>query len=289
MFSSDLSQSIVDPFTEEPPLSPLASERTPYLRNLDDVACRISETTCYTPLATATGPLADVTSGQKFGGEQTGPSSAEGDVQVEGATPDLQHVVLESAVPLKARPENEREEEGEEPERHYPEVEEGGIYEWSASSPPARTSAARQRAPRRGTGRPPARRRTSAKVAAVEGDATRDLQRRLARRVVDGQPATPVPARHRMGQTIQLDQGEADVGHGPKFQTASADGSTIFFTDEQALVNSAGGASTAKAGARSVCLPRAGVAGAARVPDRRPDGHRTPEERRRKRSLSRVS
>ena len=96
IFSADLTSSIVDPFTLEPSLSPEASERAPYLRDLNDVACQITETTCYTPLVTAKEGFADVTGGEPFGGQATGPLAGVGAVVAVGATPDLQHVILQS-------------------------------------------------------------------------------------------------------------------------------------------------------------------------------------------------
>lgn len=86
LFSSDLSRGVVEPrgFTL---LSPEATERTPYLR--DD------ETGAYRPLVTA----ANVAPGVKFGGPV---SHGFGEVQFEGGTPDMSHVMLSSIVPLTA-------------------------------------------------------------------------------------------------------------------------------------------------------------------------------------------
>ena len=98
MFSTDLSSAIVDPFRGEPPLSPWASEHTPYLRNLNDTACNIAETTCYLPIATSKEPIADVPSDLPFGGPEFGSNeSIFGKVHPLGASPDLHHVVLNSA------------------------------------------------------------------------------------------------------------------------------------------------------------------------------------------------
>jgi DNA-binding beta-propeller fold protein YncE len=94
-FSPDLSQSIVEPtepkepaadagggVVENPPLSPLATEKTPYVRQ-DPPA-----TPAYQPLVTA----GNDTASTRFGGE----------VEFLDATPDLQHVLLESKVGLSA-------------------------------------------------------------------------------------------------------------------------------------------------------------------------------------------
>ena len=99
-FSADLSQGLLEQ-RDSTRLSPEATERTPYLR-------RNTEPAAYTPLLTS----ADVPPGTEFGGD---PEWALGPVSIEGATPDLSHVVLRSqGVPLA---------EG---------VTGGGLYEWSA-------------------------------------------------------------------------------------------------------------------------------------------------------------
>ncbi|MHB8235344.1 MAG: hypothetical protein ACYDHT_11895, partial [Solirubrobacteraceae bacterium] len=220
VFSNDLTLSIVDPFKEEPLLSPLASERAPYLRNLNDVACRITETTCYTPLVSGNGELNDVTSGEKFGGPSTGQSGTFGEVIAVGGSPDLQHVLIESNVPLKAG------------------VEGPGLYEWNAASPPADRLQLVSVLP---SGEP---------VGATEKPnlgAYRSGRRNVRHAVSkDGSLvvfSTQVPSRlyvrdMAIGKTVRVDavkEGEPVVGRGPTFQTASADGSTIFFSDEQKL------------------------------------------------------
>jgi hypothetical protein len=95
-FSSDLSQALVSQF-DATPLAPLggAPERTLYVREPDGG---------YEPLVSS----ADVTTGEKFGGE----------LGFEGASSDLNHVVLRSEVPLVSGPEVEGE----------------GLYEWSAGA-----------------------------------------------------------------------------------------------------------------------------------------------------------
>jgi hypothetical protein len=109
-FSSDLSFALVEPqevtFT---PLSPQATEHTPYLRF--DSSCETAPSTCYEPLVTR----ADVPAGVKFGGE---PKSLFGEVLFEGATPDLSHVLLkDGSAGLTSTPGDE-----------------GGLYEWSPSA-----------------------------------------------------------------------------------------------------------------------------------------------------------
>ncbi len=110
LFSEDLSLGFVNYFGGPPSLlSPEATEATPFLRTLyehGDVSEHCSSS-CYEPLVTA----ADVTSpGTKFG--------AEGKALLEGATPDLSHVVIKSTVALTSTP-----------------IESGGtsgaLYEWA--------------------------------------------------------------------------------------------------------------------------------------------------------------
>ena len=116
-FSEDLSHGIVEPFgTAFTPLSPEASEGTPYLRsdysggNVEDLCTKaISEaSSCYRPLVTA----ANVPAGTKFGecNLTCGPEAV-------GGSPDLSHVILSSGVQLTETP-----------------APEGGLYEWSAGS-----------------------------------------------------------------------------------------------------------------------------------------------------------
>jgi hypothetical protein len=104
-------------------LSPLASERTPYLRRDSLCESQASAGECYEPLITGKEGVADVPSGTEFG---LGPQENVIDTMpVEGATPDLSHVVFSypggphhaslTAISAPA----------------------GGLYEWSADKPPA--------------------------------------------------------------------------------------------------------------------------------------------------------
>jgi hypothetical protein len=87
-FSRDLSRAILRP-RGSTPLSPLASERTPYLREDGDPAL-------YTPLLTGKEGSANVPPGTEFGGSL---DFVGGPVAPIGATPDLDHIVLSSSVP----------------------------------------------------------------------------------------------------------------------------------------------------------------------------------------------
>ncbi|HXS46432.1 MAG TPA: hypothetical protein VN756_03105, partial [Solirubrobacterales bacterium] len=89
LFSTNLERGVLEPL-EPTPLSPEATERTPYLRESTEPAT-------YTPLVTGKEGFANVPPGTEFGGN---PKSQFGDVHIAGATPDLSHVVLFSNVPL---------------------------------------------------------------------------------------------------------------------------------------------------------------------------------------------
>jgi hypothetical protein len=256
IFSGDLSRSIVDPFREEPLLSPQASERTPYLRdlNLTGSSCQITESACFEPLATAKGELADVTSGAPFGGPkpETGAPSIFGGITAAAASSDLQHVLLEAREePLKNPPRTEAEKRGEETSRPYPEREESGLYEWNATSPPAERLQLVSLLPAaEGGGQAPASSKPHPGGFRANANARRAISPDGSLIVWSAEKETPAEIGGfdmqdylylrdtAIGQTIRLDTpkaGEDAVGLGATFQTASADDSTIFFSDEQKL------------------------------------------------------
>jgi hypothetical protein len=207
LFSSDLSHAAVEPFGPFTPLSPETTERTPYLRDDD--------TGDFTPLLTT----ADVTNGTKFEGD---PTKSQGPVHVLGGTPDLARVVLkaEGPVPLTTPPTN------------------GGLYEWSAGSLQLLSVLPDDKTPvpgELGFAGKEMRHAISADGSRVfwEGEST-----------VEGVAATHLFLRQTVkGETLQIDVPAAGAsGAGviaPVFQGASADGSKVFFTDEQALTEGA--------------------------------------------------
>jgi hypothetical protein len=97
VFSLDLSRGLLEP-RDGTPLSPAASERTPYLRENSDPPV-------YTPLVTSKEGFANVSSGTEFGGDEA--SGQVSDVTISGANSDLDHVVLASKTPLVADAEPE--------------------------------------------------------------------------------------------------------------------------------------------------------------------------------------
>jgi hypothetical protein len=92
LFSPELSRAVLEP-RDATPLSPDASERTPYLREN-------SKPPFYTPLVTSKEGVANVPPGTEFGGDELHGQVSQ--VIVSGGSSDLSHVVLASKVPLVA-------------------------------------------------------------------------------------------------------------------------------------------------------------------------------------------
>jgi hypothetical protein len=200
-FSTDLGAAIVEPPGEEP-LSPEATEWTVYLR--ENTICASTPSSCFQPLVTASND----TAGTKFRGAAT----------FRAATPDLQHVVLQTTVALTAGAHSG-----------------ASLYEWSEhnlqliSLLPDKTQA---------TGA------LSVGAAEVKGMMSTAISTDGSRVVfhtgstVEGHLYLREVAQ---GQTLQIDEPNTGVPAptgskpAPEFQTASADGSKVFFTDPQRL------------------------------------------------------
>jgi hypothetical protein len=198
VFSEDLSVGLVTP-AGETPLAPTATEKTIYRREVGGE---------YAPLVTA----ANVLPGTRFGGQ----------IRFEGATPDLSHVVFRATPPLA------------------PGFASGfttgpgspfSLYEWTGGSLYLVSVL------------------PNGKPAAEEGDdAEFGTERRYLKQAIstDGSRifwSTGGSEHHlymrdmHLGQSIQLDVPEETSQNGgqPIFQTASSDGSKVFFTDEARL------------------------------------------------------
>ncbi len=203
LFSTNLERALMEP-RDCTPLSPQASERTPYLREN-------SSPPTYTPLVTA----ANVGEGTPpFGGnclEHVG-----GAVGVLGATPDMSHIVLGSSVPLLEGAAN------------Y------SLYEWTGgvleplSVPPGGEQAIQAEL---GSGR-----------ASVQGAISEDGSRFFWTAVGSGGSGLYLrDTAH--GETTRLDEEQPGAfGTGavaPLFQAASTDGSVALFTDTQNLTEDA--------------------------------------------------
>jgi len=205
VFSTDLRQALVEPPSEAPPYLP---EKTIYLRN--NFTCGAAKATCYEPLVTG-GPAGDDTAESHFASR----------VAVAGATPDLSHVVLQSGVPLTKGAAGT------------------GLYEWIAGRPaaealqlvsvlPTGVQAGESVSLGGGTAREMA-------GAAISQNGVRVVWR------TNGNGVGHLYMRDiEKGKTLQVDEPNSDapaakVAAKPVFQTASADGSRVFFTDARRL------------------------------------------------------
>jgi hypothetical protein len=216
IFSPDLSKAILEPRSHGP-LSPEASERTPYLR-------QDTEPPLYTPLVTGKEGYANVPPGTEFGGPS---DSGSGLVRLAGATADLSHAVLVSSAPLT------------------PEGPKGdSLYEWTAGrlSPvsvlPPEEGGTMIFAPQIGSSGGSTRHAISEDGSRVFWTNAGPLYLRYN--------ATEAPSAISEGKctepekacTVRLDVVAGGTGDGsatPVFQGASADGTVVFFTDKQQL------------------------------------------------------
>jgi len=220
-FSPDLSQSLVEPTEpvepstsgvfEDPPLSPEASEKTFYVRQDPPAPAQ------FAPLVSAANDSANT----KFGGK----------IEFLDATPDLKHVIFESKVGLSAAAPTA-----------------AGLYEWEAGKPLELISVLPDGSPAPDEpGREPSLGGPGGVNArhALSSDGTRvfwtsaseeqlylrDTQRgeTIALDAAQGHGSTePGPGGHEVPEPTE---GHQEV----HFQSASADGSKVFFTDTARL------------------------------------------------------
>ncbi len=230
-FSPELSTSLVAPtepaygvggVVEDPPLSGEATEKTLYLRSENPPAAP-----GYVPLVTA----ANDTAGTRFGGG----------LEFLDATSDLSHVIFESKVGLTAAAPSA-----------------AGLYEWEAGEPLQLVSVLPDGLP--------ASDETQSQLQPVLGDGgglnTRDAISSDGGRVFWSEEVHQVPERLYLrdtgtGETVQVNaaqgQGSTEPGEGggvlPEpgegeqavhFQSASSDGSRVFFTDTARLTEESG-------------------------------------------------
>jgi WD40-like Beta Propeller Repeat len=216
-FTPDLELSLIEPLglstTAEPRLSPEDSERTIYTRKTE--GCAPAPSTCFTPLVNTS----NVLPGTKFGGQE----GTKKGIQFVNATPDLSHDVFKSEVALTAEPANSGE----------------NLYEWSAGQlqlvnvlPKKEASEAAKPAPFARLGGQFLSRH------AISNDGSEVIFTSG-----DHLYARNMPAR----ETVQVDLPLIAGGESQQavYQSASSDGSRIFFTDEAKLTER----STAAAGA----------------------------------------
>jgi Tol biopolymer transport system component len=200
-FSPDLTAGLVQPLGETPlPPLPAGSEKTIYLRD--------NPAGSYLPLVTA----ANVPPGTKFG---LNPQTGAGEMEFVSATPDLTHVVISSQVALTPAPI----------------AASSGLYEWAAGHlelvsvlPGPNQQPAPQ--PTLGDNSHSIRHAISNDGSRVVWSATQSGALDLYLRDTTTR------------ETIQLDAVASGKGEGNPnavFQTASSDGSKVFFTDQQRL------------------------------------------------------
>jgi DNA-binding beta-propeller fold protein YncE len=230
LFSSDLSKALVEPFGATP-LSPEASERTPYLRE---------PAGGYTPLVTSS----NVPPGTKFGGEETslsgGKESGGGDyiggTELVGAAPDLSSAALASPLALTG-------------DFTAPEENKNlSLYRWRSDTRtlqlvswlPATTETPQET---------PAVLAGDRAALGNQNDVVRHAMSADGDRLIY-ETEGPSTGQHlflrdmRLGKSVQLDlheDGTAGAATGVRFQDASPDGRVIFFTDGERLTADATG------------------------------------------------
>jgi hypothetical protein len=201
LFSEDLSEGLVIPRTDTP-LSPEASELTPYLREN-------REPPGYRPLVTGKEPYANVPLGTEFGG-------VDSFIVPVGASPDFKYFALRSTAPLvDGAPHS-------------------GLYEWSngqiepVSVLPSGEGGGMVAANLVGSGE-----------ASVQGAVSEDGSRVIWSLGSSPSDASDLYVRDtKSEETGRLDLVQAGPGEGtphPLFLGASADGRVVFFTDSQQL------------------------------------------------------
>ncbi|HWX44627.1 MAG TPA: NHL repeat-containing protein [Solirubrobacteraceae bacterium] len=221
-FSRDLSLGLLEPQgLGLVPLSPNASEKTPYLRRsaLCETPATVGE--CYSPILSGKQGVADVPPGTKFGEA----------VHFIGATPDLKHIMFLSRVALTstAIPRNE-------------------IYEWSAEKPADEQVQLVSILPADEGGGPAQVNDGGIGLGLAPRGEWEEGQRAVS---ADGSRVfwvvgTTLGGERRLymrdlakGETVRLDVRQPGAsGHPtaePSFQIASSDGSKVFFTDGQPL------------------------------------------------------
>jgi hypothetical protein len=205
LFSPDLSVAAVQPWGRFTPLSPQATERTPYLRD--------NATGTYTPLLTPT----DVTSGAKFGGHPEYPNESDDPVRFISATPDFKHILMQNAGQMPPLTSSSTE---------------GGLYEWSSGALklvnvlPNNIESSSYAFLGYGD---------KLTTNAVSGDGSRVFWEGLEPGGSERHLYLRDTVRER---TLQIDTVQFGPGAGypnPTFQAATPDGSAVFFTDEQQL------------------------------------------------------
>ena len=216
-FSPDLSVALVEPYDPEPPLAPAVAAPTPYLRDDRPLAPEPAQRASYAQaesnsafLAPGFAPLIS-----KLTAPEAPPASASGSFLA--ATPDMSHIVLQSSTPLTGPASG------------------AGLYEWSQGNTlrPISVLPGGQPASSMALGYF----HTRAHSISANGNRVFWTANQVG-------PAHLYMRNVSAGQTVQLDKAQEAVTEpsgAAKFQTASSDGSRVFFTDDQNLVPEASG------------------------------------------------
>jgi hypothetical protein len=210
LFSSDLARGISLP-ADDTLLSPEASERTIYLRENTDPPV-------YTPLLTTKEGYANVPPGTEFGSGNGGIRSA---AWVLGASEDLSHIVLTADVPLIAGAPNQALYEWHEGQLHpvskLP-AGEGGTWVESSKALGSEMASVHN---------------------AVSVDGSRVFWSRGQYRFTQNKLTALYLRNMSTEETVRLDvpqAGASGLGEAhPAFQSASTDGTVVFFTDSQQM------------------------------------------------------
>jgi hypothetical protein len=239
-FSPDLASAVLEPYGAFTSLAPEAfppdSDRTTYLRH--NSSCEQTPSTCYEPLVTAASGYADVPEGTPFGGVfETTPTKKTSEAKFAGASPDLSHVILSSAVSLTGAATGQYDQ----------------LYEWSAGAPPTERLKLVSVLPSAGSSKEemPAQGNPVLGAQYMARNAVSEDGSRVFWTETKGNGSGSVLYMRDVadGHTIRLDVPQAacvsgkECGEGPEapeYQTASVDGSRVFFKDQQRLTADAG-------------------------------------------------
>jgi hypothetical protein len=214
-FSPDLAQGLIEPdiglaFPNESPLSPEATETTFYWRNTTSpsAACEPTPSTCYQAVVSPADDLTKTPFGNK--------------ISFQSATPDAHHLVLKSEVPLT---------------RGAPEEE--GLYEWETGGALKLVSllpggeAGTAADPRLGGPGEPG---GGIMRHAISNDGSRVFWSASVSPGTEYGVGALYMRDTTIGQTFRIDKAHThQETPGATFQTASADGSKVFFTDTNRL------------------------------------------------------
>jgi DNA-binding beta-propeller fold protein YncE len=200
LFSDDLARAVVQPFGAfDPAISEEASEQTPYLRSdfIGENAEEPCSSGCLRPLVRS--------APHPFGEEGQCPPHAVCGPLIAGASADARHVVVEASVGLSETPGDN-----------------GGLYEWSEGEGSLQLVSALPK-----SGKPA----EDAKLGAPDLLARQAVSAEGTRVVFTAQVAGKAHLYMRetdSEETVQLDEGLSGT---PEYQTASADDSRVFFTE----------------------------------------------------------